>query len=146
MIIEENKDFLVFLTEIRIFKILFQFQVILCIFLSIIVPTFMLGLSKKRTGIISFLFSILTTATDPIQLHCQLVSMKYIRQKILAWKCLVFASYFEEISRRIEKIESQISMHTQRQQGFETIFQLIGTSVLTFYALSKTKTSQGLAG
>ena len=41
-------------------------------------------------------------------------------------------------------MERDLTKHNQVQLGFETIYQLIGTSILICYANSDTKTRQGL--
>ena len=42
-------------------------------------------------------------------------------------------------------MEADLGKHIQVQLGFETVYQLLGTTILLFYANSQTRTSQGLA-
>ena len=57
---------------------------------------------------------------------------------------LTFASSYAKICTKIKIIENDLKKHNQVQLGFETIYQLIGTTILICYANSDTKTRQGL--
>ena len=81
---------------------------------------------------------------QPIQLHYKLVVAKFIKETIIKQTDLTLASSYDEICTRIKQIENKLTKHNQVQLGFETIYQLIGTSILICYANSDTKTRQGL--
>ena len=80
----------------------------------------------------------------PIQLHYKLVAARFVRKIIIKQINVALASSYEEICTRIKRIENDLTKHNQVQLGFETIYQLIGTSILICYANSNTKTRQGL--
>ena len=95
-------------------------------------------------GIAYILLDYLIGFFHPIQLHYKLVVAKFIRETIIKQKDLTLASSYTEICKRIKIIENDLTKHYQVQLGFETIYQLIGTSILVCYANSDTKTRQGL--
>ena len=78
-------------------------------------------------------------------LHCQLVITNFIKKKLLQQRKIALASEFENIFKREEKIEDALSRHIALQQGMETLYQLLGTTLLLCYGYSNTKTRQGLA-
>ena len=80
----------------------------------------------------------------PIQLYYKLVLSKFIREIIIKKNDLTLASSYDKICTRIKRIEKNLTKHNQVQLGFETIYQLIGGSILICYANSDTKTRQGL--
>ena len=82
--------------------------------------------------------------THPIRLHYKLASKRFLRTKILSQNDFSLALMFEKIVKEIQQTESELSRQTQLQLGLETIYQLIGTSILLLYAYSQTKTRQGL--
>ena len=110
------------------------------------VPIFIACSLKDRgdEGIAYILLDYLTSFFHPIQLHYKLVVAKFIRETIIKQKDLTLASSYTEICKRIKRIENDLTKHYQVQLGFETIYQLIGTSILVCYANSDTKTRQGL--
>ena len=59
-------------------------------------------------------------------------------------KKMTLTTSYAKICTKIDGIENDIIKHNQVQLGFETIYQLIGTSILISYANSDTKTRQGL--
>ena len=82
--------------------------------------------------------------THPIHLHYKLAAKKFLRTKILCRNEFSLAPMFEAIVQEIDLQESELSKQIQLQLGLETIYQLIGTSILLLYAYSKTRTRQGL--
>ena len=82
----------------------------------------------------------------PIILHYNLVQARIVRKGVIEQNKSEFAAKFETICRKIALLETELLKQTQLQMGFETIFQLIGSSSLICFAYSATKTHQGLAG
>ena len=123
-----------------------HFQVIWCTLCSIVVPILIVCSIKDRVdkGIAYILQDYLTGFFQPIQLHYKLVAANFIKKMIIQQKKLTLASSYSEICTRIKRLEHDLKKHNQVQLGFETICQLIGTSILICYANSKTKTRQGL--
>ena len=95
-------------------------------------------------GIIYVLFDYVMGFFEPIKLHYKLVLAKFIRETIIKQNHLTLASSYDEMCTRIKQIENDLTKHNQVQLGFETIYQLIGPSILICYANSDTKTRQGL--
>ena len=125
------------------------FQIIWCYFLSILVPLILAGSLQNRMGqvsIMKFVFDYITVPFHPVILHYHLVRARIIRKEVIEQNKSEFAAKFETICRRIELLETELLKQTQLQIGFETIFQLIGSSTLICFAYSATKTHQGLAG
>ena len=122
------------------------FQVIWCTLLSIVVPILIACSIKDggNKGIAYILLDYLTGFFLPIQLHYELVAASFMRETIIQQKNLTLASSYAEICTRIKRLEHDLKKHNQVQLGFETIYQLIGTSILICYANSETKTRQGL--
>lgn len=122
------------------------FQVIWCTLFAIVVPILIACSIKDGgdKGIAYILLDYLTGFFQPIQLHYKLVAASFIRETITKQKNLTLASSYAEICARIKMLEQDLKKHNQVQLGFETIYQLIGTSILICYANSETKTRQGL--
>ena len=98
----------------------------------------------KRRG--SFwLLSTLVAIFQPIRLHYELATAKFIRKRLI---CLNDSSLAIDLTvevKKIEKLEKELTKHTKVQQGLETVFQITINTILAFYAHSSTKTRQGLA-
>ena len=95
-------------------------------------------------GIAYILLDYLAGFFHPIELHSKLVAANSLRETITKQKNMTLASSYTKICTRIERLEHDLKKHNQVQLGFETIYQLIGTSILICYANSDTKTRQGL--
>ena len=108
-----------------------------------LVPILIVGFSKNHDEKFNP-NNVITAVIKSIQLHYQLVTAKFIRLQIIRQNDLSFAKQFEELCRKIENLESALKNHIQLQLGFETVYQLMGTNILLFYAYSNTKTRQGL--
>ena len=118
-----------------------------CTFLSILVPLFIAGSLRNEIGKVSklkYLLDYLTAFIHPVHLHCQVVVAKYVRKKLPDQNDYRYASKFALITKEIRTKEEELAGHSQLLLGLETIYQLMGTSLLLCYALSKTKTRQGL--
>ena len=125
------------------------FQIIWCYFLSILLPLFLAGSLRNRMGQVSitkFLFDYITVLFHPVILHYRLVRARIIRKEVIEQNKSEYAPKFETLCRKIALMETELLEQTQLQMGFETIFQLIGSSILICFAYSATKTHQGLAG
>ena len=90
------------------------------------------------------LLNYLTAIIRPVQLHYQLVSERIVRRKIMRQNNLQISSKFEQLIHNIHEKEKELKIHMQLQLGLETVYQLMGTSILLNYAYSDTKTNQGL--
>ena len=99
---------------------------------------------RMNKSIAYILLDYLTGIFQPIQLHYKLVAAKFIREILIKQNDLTLVSSYEESCTRIKRMENDLIKHNQVQLGFETIYQLIGTSILISYANSNTKTRQGL--
>ena len=99
---------------------------------------------RVDNGIAYILLDYLTGLFEPVKLYYKLVAAKFISETIIKQNNLTLASSYAEICTRIKRIENELTKHNQVQLGFESIFQLIGTSILICYANSDTKTRQGL--
>ena len=81
---------------------------------------------------------------QPVQLQYQLIADKAVKQKMLRQNNFQFSTKFEQLIHSIHEKEKELRIHIQLQLGLETVYQLMGTSILLNYAHSDTKSSQGL--
>ena len=121
--------------------------------LTMVIPVFAAGTMKSRSNKMGYIkrtflliVDVLTAIIDPIRLNFKLILAKLVRSKILMINNTSLASVFMKQTEIIKDLKREIVMHIRLQQGLETIYQLIINVILIFYARSKTRTSQGLAG
>ena len=91
------------------------------------------------------LFSTLTAIIQPLKLHFELVTEEIIRKKILCLGNMKLANTYHQIVGNIGNIKKTLTEHSKLQLSIETVYQLMGTTLLLSYSYSKTKTRQGLA-
>ena len=101
--------------------------------------------SAGNKTLLRVLKNIVITIIHPITLHFKLVASKWTKKKLLRQKDKSFAPEFEEIVFMIRELETELAKHIRLQVGLETTYQTIGNTILLLYALSSTKTQQGLA-
>ena len=127
--------------------------IIVCNFLTIIVPIVVSGTIKQRKAerstlkrLSMFLGDLVTSVlVHPIKLQYDLVVAKCVREKLLESKLTSLITHFEENESIIKCLEEEKCRHIRLQQGLETIYQLTLNLLLIFYGISTTKTSQGLS-
>ena len=100
-------------------------------------------LSFKRFVI--FFSDFVSAGTYPIKLQYRLIVAKLSRQIITEKNDLSNSTIYKKNSETIFKIQRKIKRHIRLHQSFETIYQLAITSILLFYDISNTRTSQGLS-
>ena len=110
----------------------------------IVVPIIAAGTITKRSSSCSLL-SILLAIFEPILLHYELVTAKFIRKRLICFNDISLAIDLKLEVKRIEEIEKELTKHTRVQQGLETVFQTTLNAILVCYSYSSTKTRQGLA-
>ena len=120
--------------------------------MTIIVPIVASGTIKQRKmersllkRLLMFLVDMITSVFNPIISHYDLVVAKCVREKLLEWKLKSMIPHFEENASIIKGLEEEKCRHVRLQQGLETIYQLTLSLLLLFYAISTTRTSQGLS-
>ena len=100
-------------------------------------------LSFKR--LVIFFSDFVSAGAYPIKLQYRLIVAKLSRQIITEKNDLSNSTIYKKNSETIFKIQRKIKRHVRLHQSFETIYQLAITSILLFYDISNTKTSQGLS-
>ena len=118
-------------------------QVIGCTLLAILVPIIAAGTITKRSS--SCLPSALVAVFQPIRLHYELATARFIRKRLICFNDISLAIEFRIEVKKIAELEKELTKHTRAQQGLETVFQLTINTILACYAQSSTKTQQGLA-
>ena len=98
-----------------------------------------------RVGILRSLLNVSTAILNPIDLNYKIIASKYLIKRIVSMNDENYASDFEEITIKIKEFEEDLCKFNRLQLGLETIFQMTGNALLIFYAISLTKTKQGLA-
>jgi hypothetical protein len=100
-------------------------------------------ISFKR--FIIFFSDFVSAGTYPIKLQYRLIVAKLSKQIITERNDLSNSTIYKKNGETIFKIQRKIKRHVRLHQSFETIYQLAITSILLFYDISNTKTSQGLS-
>ena len=112
--------------------------------LAILVPIITAGTITKRGGW-CWLLSPLLAFFQPIRLHYELATAKFIRKRLICLNDISLAIDLTVEVKKIEELEKELTKHTQLQQGLETVFQITINTILASYAHSSTRTRQGLA-
>ena len=108
------------------------------------VPIITAGTITERRGS-CWLLSILLAIFQPIRLHYELATAKFIRKRLICFNDISLAFDLIVEVKKIEELETELTKHTKLQQGLETVFQITINTILASYAHSSTKTTQGLA-
>ena len=111
--------------------------------LAILVPIITAGTITKRGGW-CWLLSPLLAIFQPIQLHYELATAKFIRKRLISFNDISLAIDLKLEVKKIEELEKELTKHTRVQQGLETVFQITVNTILASYAHSSTRTRQGL--
>ena len=112
--------------------------------LAILVPIITAGTITKRGGWF-WLLSPLLAIFQPIRLHFELATAKFIRKRLICLNDISLAIELTDKVKKIEELEKELAKHTRLQQGLETVFQITINTILASYAHSSTRTRQGLA-
>ena len=111
---------------------------------AILLPIIVAGTITKRSG--SFcLLSTLVAVFQPLRLHFELATAKFIRKRLICMEDISLAIDLTLEVKKIEQLEKELTKHNRVQQGLETVFQTTINTILACYAYSSTKTRQGLA-
>ena len=108
------------------------------------VPIIAAGTITKRSQSCC-LSNTLVAVFQPIRLHYELATVKFIRKRLICLNDISLAFDLSVEVRRIEELETELTKHNKLQQGLETVFQITINTILASYAHSSTKTTQGLA-
>jgi hypothetical protein len=111
---------------------------------AIVVPIIAAGTITKRSSSCRLL-SIFLAIFQPIRIHYELATAKFIRKRLICFNDISLAIDLKLEVKKIEELEKELTKHTRVQQGLETVFQTTINTILVFYAHSLTKTRQGLA-
>ena len=108
----------------------------------------MSGFIRKRDGnasISSLLIALLTSPFRQIVLQFELIAAKYLRKKLLVSNDIMMAPNYKEIVLKIQNLEQELLRHLWLQSGLETMFQVTINTILLLYAVSLTRSRQGLS-
>ena len=108
------------------------------------VPIITAGTITDRSGSWCLLGTLLA-AFQPIRLHHELATAKFIRKRLICFNDISLAIDLRVEVKKIEELEKELTKHIKVQQGLETVFQITINTILASYAYSSTKTRQGLA-
>ena len=108
------------------------------------VPIITAGTITDRSGSWCLLGTLLA-AFQPIRLHHELATAKFIRKRLICFGDISLAIDLRVEVKKIEELEKELTKHIKVHQGLETVFQITINTILVSYAYSSTKTRQGLA-
>ena len=108
------------------------------------VPIITAGTITDRSGSWCLLGTLLA-AFQPIRIHYELATAKFIRKRLICFNDISLAIDLRIQVKKIEELEKELTKHIKVQQGLETVFQITINIILASYAYSSTKTRQGLA-
>ena len=108
------------------------------------VPIITAGTITDRSGSWCLLGTLLA-AFQPIRIHYELATAKFIRKRLICFNDISLAIDLRIQVKKIEELEKELTKHIKVQQGLETVFQITINTILASYAYSSTKTRQGLA-
>ena len=111
---------------------------------AIFIPIIAAGTITKRSGSCCLL-SALVAVCQPIRLHYELATARFIRKRLICFNDISLAIDLRIEVKKIAELEKELTKHIKIQQGLETVFQLTIDTILVCYAQSSTRTSQGLA-